>query len=587
MSAIGGDRSAPDEQPFSFHQASNAQQQKPYAPSTNDHEGEDSDGTAARVFPSFPGQQRHQRRVNRRGLWTLLLLLAFTTMGTRLFSLPLNRAVELRYCRAYYERLGDPSVPPVAEIPEEMCKVKEVQQRLAWLQGVVETLIVGIDLAVTMPLGWVGDRFGRKVVLALNAVGFACLVAWVVLVGRLDGVFPVEAMVAGPFFTILGGHDCVLTSTIFAMVTDLTDDLIQRTSYIAYISSVNYVISLFGPSLASFTMSRDIWLPFYLSIGFFTAALPTIYLLPSTAPQRRKASPSNTGHDDAHEEESLLGSDSISAVRSNKPTRLSARILAPVKTVLRLVLGRRNFQIHLIGGFFLPALASSNTHLLPQYTSKRYDWKFQHVGYLLSIKAAVNITLLALVIPVTMRTLLKRMPGKEVRLNYRGAQVSLTVSILGALSIAAAGTVGVLMCALIIYALGSALPVFTMSLVESAPIAAAAAAATASSSSLSSTTPSIADEDVTQADREESSFRDDDSRPNRNSTCNNNHSNNAQQDYSVVMLVKTVGSLVGAPLMTLAWVKGIGLGGAALGLPYFLSSILYAGAAAVLCLLRL
>ncbi|KAL1615132.1 hypothetical protein SLS54_009214 [Diplodia seriata] len=157
-------------------------------------------------------------------------------MGTRLFSLPLNRAVELRYCRAYYEK-HDPSVLPErpgAEIPESMCKVKEVQQRLAWLQGVVETLVVGIDLAVTLPLGW--------------------------------------------------------------------------------------------------------------------------------------------------------------------------------------------------------------------YTSKRYGWKFEHVGYLLSIKAAVNITLLALVIPMTMRTLLKRMPGKEVRLNYSGAQISLAVSILGALSIAAAGTVGLLMC---------------------------------------------------------------------------------------------------------------------------------------------
>lgn len=51
------------------------------------------------------------------------------------------------------------------------------------------------------------------------------------------------------------------------------------------------------------------------------------------------------------------------------------------------------------------------------------------------------------------------------------------------------------------------------------------------------------------------------------------HPSNAQQDYSVVMLVKTVGSLVGAPVMTFAWVKGIGLGGAALGLPYFLSAV--------------
>lgn len=193
-------------------------------------------------------------------------------------------------------------------------------------------------------------------------------------------------------------------------------------------------------------MSRDIWLPFYLSIAFFTAAIPTIYFLPKTSSQHSKPSSNIVGHGNVPEEESLLGSASSPTIRSNRPKHLSQRLLAPVKTIARLVIGRRNFQVHLIGGFLLPALASSNTHLLPQYTSKRYGWKFEHVGYLLSIKAAVNITLLALVIPTTMRILLKRMPGKEVGLNYRGAQISLAVSILGALSIAAAGTVGVLMC---------------------------------------------------------------------------------------------------------------------------------------------
>ncbi|GME28188.1 Major facilitator superfamily domain general substrate transporter [Neofusicoccum parvum] len=211
MSAVGEDPRSALGEPLLAHHASDAQQ-KSQAADSNDEAGDAS----SRVFPSFPDRQRQRR--NRRGLWTLLLLLALMTLGTRLFSLPLNRVVELRYCRAYYER-HDPSVlPPVGrEIPEELCKVKEVQQRLAWLQGVVETLIIGIDLAVTMPLGWVGDRFGRKFVLGLNAVGFGCLVGWVVLVGRFDQALPVEAMVAGPFFTLLGGHDCVLTSTIFAM----------------------------------------------------------------------------------------------------------------------------------------------------------------------------------------------------------------------------------------------------------------------------------------------------------------------------------------------------------------------------------
>lgn len=45
------------------------------------------------------------------------------------------------------------------------------------------------------------------------------------------------------------------------------------------------------------------------------------------------------------------------------------------------------------------------------------------------------------------------------------------------------------------------------------------------------------------------------------------------QDYSIVMFAKTCGSLLGLPLMTVAWAKGIGIGGVGLGMPYCLSAV--------------
>ena len=89
--------------------------------------------------------------------------------------------------------------------------------------------------------------------------------------------------------------------------------------------------------------------------------------------------------------------------------------------------------------------------------------------------------------------------------------------------------------ALIIYALGSALPVFTMSLVKSSLIA-------------------LEHSDI--------------------------------QDFSIVMLTKTLGSLVGAPLMMVLWVHAIKLGGAGLGLPYFVSAGIYTIAVFVVARLR-
>jgi hypothetical protein len=50
-----------------------------------------------------------------------------------------------------------------------------------------------------------------------------------------------------------------------------------------------------------------------------------------------------------------------------------------VRKLVRLVIGRRNFQVLLIS-FFLTALASSDTKLLVQYISKRYSWSFAQVS---------------------------------------------------------------------------------------------------------------------------------------------------------------------------------------------------------------
>lgn len=145
-------------------------------------------------------------------------------------------------------------------------------------------------------------------------------------------------------------------------------------------------------------------------------------------------------------------------------------------------------------------------------------------GFMLSAKAIVNFTLLAIVIPRLIRKSMASatVHGSEIRLNFLGAEASIIISVIGVLCIAVASRIWMLLAALMIYALGSALPVFTMSLVKSPLIA-------------------LGDSDT--------------------------------QDFSIVMLTKTLGSLVGAPLMASLWIKAIRLGGMGTGLPYFVSAV--------------
>lgn len=158
----------------------------------------------------------------------------------------------------------------------------------------------------------------------------------------------------------------------------------SRASYFSYISSTSYVVSFMGPTLASFTMSQNLWLPFWVNIGLLLCAVPTIKMLPET-----KTIYQPPLNDPERESSTIDEAGPLLAGRDPSPSRYAnafetrggifQSILHAVRKLVRLVTGRRNFQV-LLCSFFLTALASSDTKLLVQYISKRYEWTFAQVS---------------------------------------------------------------------------------------------------------------------------------------------------------------------------------------------------------------
>ncbi|ROW09881.1 hypothetical protein VPNG_06294 [Cytospora leucostoma] len=475
------------------------------------------------------------RKPARSAIAALLGVLLLVNLAASLYQLPLNRVVEGRLCREFYEQHDPSRLGPDGDVNEELCKVDIVQQGLGRIQGAMETVWIVGDFVMTIPLGFVAEKYGRRAVLWLNLAPRFFMLLWAVLVGHLDNVLPTKAIIAGPILSFLGG-DCVFNSITYSLAASITDDYVLRASYFGYMSSISYVVNLLGPALASASMTVILWLPFYIGIALLTIAIPVISMLPDHG--------ATTNRQD-EQAEPLLSSPLLKAQDSNDRSVLQS-VINRFRT-LRTVLAShpRNFSLLLIC-FLLASLASSDTKLLVQYISKRYHWTFASAGYLLSGKAIVNFTLLTVVVPRVLALAANgragdNFPGLSDGINMRFANMCFAVSVIGALAIAFSATVWLLVPALLVYALGSALPIFTLSLLKSP--------------SISSTTPSTPNEV--------------DGRTPPSTGDVETHV------FSVVMLVKTMGSLLGAPLMAVLWVKGIGLGGIALGLPYFVSGGCY------------
>ncbi|OTB00794.1 hypothetical protein M426DRAFT_26270 [Hypoxylon sp. CI-4A] len=452
--------------------------------------------------PTTPSRRRAQPRL---AIVALLVLLLLVNLATSLYQLPLNRVIEKRLCSEYYNTHDPSAIDHDGNIDEKLCKIDSVQKSLAWITGVMETLWIVGDFVMTIPLGFVAEKYGRKSVLWLNLTPRLFLLAWIVVVGHFGDSLPLKAFIAGPVLSVLGG-DCVFNSIIYALAASLTDDNVIRATYFSWTNAVSYVVTFVGPGLADPTHT-------------------------SSASEDEQRQP-------------LISSPRLKAQTSRG--FLLKPIIERFHTLYSIIRSHpRNLTLLLVS-FFLTSLASSDTKLLAQYISKRYHWEFASAGYLLSAKAIVNFTLLTFVIPGILRAKSSSNPSQSQSLSDRDnvcyARICLFISVLGALAIAFAVTVWLLFPSLLLYALGSALPVFTLGLLKSPSVS-----------------PRENDQSMTSTDPESHIF-------------------------SIVMMVKTLGSLVGAPLMATLWVRGIVTG--ALGVPYWVSAALYVTAIVVFAGIR-
>lgn len=80
---------------------------------------------------------------------------------------------------------------------------------------------------MTIPLSFVAERYGRKIVLLLNLVPRVCMLVWAVTVGYFEHLLPTKAILASPMLSLLGG-DCVFNSIIYTLVFDLTENQALR-----------------------------------------------------------------------------------------------------------------------------------------------------------------------------------------------------------------------------------------------------------------------------------------------------------------------------------------------------------------------
>jgi hypothetical protein len=92
------------------------------------------------------------------------------------------RAIEAMYCYEFYIAQNSPLAELGKHIPERLCKEKSIQKDLAGTAGLIMFVRMLSSILGAIPLGWVADKYGRKVVLILHKVNVTITcTSWLVL----------------------------------------------------------------------------------------------------------------------------------------------------------------------------------------------------------------------------------------------------------------------------------------------------------------------------------------------------------------------------------------------------------------------
>ena len=217
------------------------------------------------------------------------------------------------------------------------------------------------------------------------------------------------------------------------------------------------IAEVIAPAVASFLMAKSPWIPFMLGISLLAFGTSLVVFIPETG---RRKSAEELNRDSASEHGSSLQE------KFDFFTTIKLRISNGLKQLYEASKVLHSLPILLLLITFLTdPVGKQSLDLSLRYISKRFSWALRETGFLLSLRAIVNIILLLVILPSVSYYLTERLHLSSKAKDLALARYSAVMLFIGALTFAVSSTVGLTVFGLVIYTLGGGFCSLTRSLI--------------------------------------------------------------------------------------------------------------------------
>ncbi|KAJ9498436.1 hypothetical protein H2202_006123 [Exophiala xenobiotica] len=390
----------------------------------------------------------------------VIIIAVVSDIGESLYAAPRVRLFESVVCTRYYV-YEDPSLVHRHghHVPEHLCKVNPVQDELASVLGWQLFFDSIPAILLPVPYGYLADTRGRKRILIMAMVGYTLSYVWTLFVtGALH--LPLPYVWLSSLFFLLGGGPTVGTTLITTVVADVVPAE-SRSTVFFYRFCTDLIADLAIPPLTSVLMSKNIWIPLLGAAVFQGCSTAMVLILPETSPLPMP----KEAVDDIDPRSPSMGSTTSEPEdhpKSDKRWKNKIR-----QTIDSFSFVQRDTAVAaLVLTFLISKVGRQSTNVLFQYASKRYGWTLSQAGLLLSLRAAVNIALFALILPAIASFGLPRVGSAPLR-DLWLARGSIIFLLLGTFVLFLSATPALMIIGIILFTLGTGFAPTARSLVTS------------------------------------------------------------------------------------------------------------------------
>ncbi|KAK7525025.1 major facilitator superfamily domain-containing protein [Phyllosticta citriasiana] len=407
----------------------------------------------------------HRRRWRPTAICHLLLLVVVCHESADVVAGPaLTRIYEAVYCRQYYARRGGiggdggggvGGVGGIAGVPEEYCKVPQVQGEVALLKAWQVFFDAAGSLPFAIPWSYFADSYGRKPMLLIVVAAFFAKSVWIQVVCYCWRTLPIRLVWLGGLHSIFGGG-AVAGAVLYTSIADVTDQD-ERVNVFFRFGAAQLFINFVATPLSASLMQFGPFTPTAVGSVIFFFSFTLVCFLPETmnykeAPEPTSPEPTEAGSCGGTEETTIPR-----RVKSLfKTLQHSAAFLTSDTRILVLL---PSYSVHL--------LLYNTTDLLLQYTSARYRIPISRATLVVSLQAGLVMMTLLLVLPALAHHLTKRMRFAAQRKDLILARWSAAAMGVGFLGIGLAPSLPWLVAALPVQVVGWGVMFLIRSLVTS------------------------------------------------------------------------------------------------------------------------